>query len=229
MFRGSRSHLEADRAVPGLATNLHDLCRRASQLHLHGATDLYRYACSVFQSRVLHRCVRIWRWGVRDHRPDHCGGWRRVVKKPYGLGVRVQEKFQQKSRPRRWCWGSSGEQTTGALMCVSICSCPSDQTHGLGPPTCPQRWHWKVVLSFPWKRPGAHINELELRALFTLLRGLARSSGNIGMRFAVLVDSLIVLGIAAKGRSCSLTPTQQMNHQDATNQRTEARRTERSG
>ena len=68
---------------------------------------------------------------------------------------------------------------------------------------CPQRWHWRVLLSFPWKRPGAHINELELRALFTLLRGLARSSGNIGMRFAVLVDSLVVLGITAKGRSCS--------------------------
>ena len=31
-------------------------------------------------------------------------------------------------------------------------------------PICPQRWHWKIVLSFPWKRPGAHINELELRA-----------------------------------------------------------------
>ena len=66
-----------------------------------------------------------------------------------------------------------------------------------------QQRHWRVILSFPWKRPGAHINELELRALFTLLRGLARSSGNIGMRFAVLVDSLVVLGIAAKGRSCS--------------------------
>ena len=54
-------------------------------------------------------------------------------------------------------------------------------------------------MKFPWERPGAHINELELRAL----RGLARSSGNIGMRFAVIVDSLVVLGIAAKGRSCS--------------------------
>ena len=70
-------------------------------------------------------------------------------------------------------------------------------------PICPRRWQWRVVLKFPWKRPGAHINELELRALFTLLRGLARSTGNIGMRFAVLVDSLVVLGIAAKGRSCS--------------------------
>ena len=70
-------------------------------------------------------------------------------------------------------------------------------------PICPQKWHWKVVLSFPWKRPGAHINELELRALFILLRSLARSSGNIGMRFAVLVDSSVVLRIAAKGRSCS--------------------------
>ena len=70
-------------------------------------------------------------------------------------------------------------------------------------PICPQRWHWRVILRFPWERPGAHINELELRALFTLLRSLARSSGNIGMRFAVHVDSLVVLGIAAKGRSCS--------------------------
>ena len=39
--------------------------------------------------------------------------------------------------------------------------------------------------------------------LFTLLRSLARSSGNIGTRFAVLVDSSVVLGIAAKGRNCS--------------------------
>ena len=66
---------------------------------------------------------------------------------------------------------------------------------------CPRRWQWKVILKFPWKRSGAHINELELRALFTLLRSLARSSGNIGMRFAVHVDSSVVLGIAAKGRS----------------------------
>ena len=70
-------------------------------------------------------------------------------------------------------------------------------------PICPRKWRWQVILEFPWKRPGAYINELELRALFTLLRSLARSIGNIGMRFGVLVDSLVVLGIAAKGRSCS--------------------------
>ena len=68
---------------------------------------------------------------------------------------------------------------------------------------CPHRWFWKAILSFPWKRPGAHINELELRAVFSLLRGLSRSSNNIGMRFAVLVDSSVVLGIAAKCRSSS--------------------------
>ena len=60
-----------------------------------------------------------------------------------------------------------------------------------------------VRFEFSVERLGAHTNELELRALFTMLRGLARSSGNIGMRFAVLVDSLVVLGIAPKGRSCS--------------------------
>ena len=41
-------------------------------------------------------------------------------------------KFQQKSRPRRWCLGSSDVQITGALMCVSICSCPFGLTHGHG-------------------------------------------------------------------------------------------------
>ena len=109
-------------------------------------------------------------------------------------------------------------------------------------PICPRRWHWRVILKFPWKRAGAHINELELRALFTLLRSLARSSGNIGMRFAVLVDSSVDFGIAAEGRSCSrllnsilrrlmlmcsplvftsslvmwrLAPTPQMNHHNA--------------
>ena len=67
-------------------------------------------------------------------------------------------------------------------------------------PICLGRWHWQVILKFQWKRPGAHINDLELRALFTLLRSLARSSGNIGMRFA---EGLVVLAIAAEGRSCS--------------------------
>ena len=27
-------------------------------------------------------------------------------------------------------------------------------------PICPRKWFWKAILSFPWKRPGAHINEL---------------------------------------------------------------------
>ena len=63
-------------------------------------------------------------------------------------------------------------------------------------PICPRKWHWRVILRFPWQKAGAHINELELRALSTLLRSQARSSGNIGMRFAVLVDSWVVLGIA---------------------------------
>ena len=31
-------------------------------------------------------------------------------------------------------------------------------------PICLRKWFWKIILSFPWKRPGAHINELELRA-----------------------------------------------------------------
>ena len=48
-------------------------------------------------------------------------------------GSSVSGKIQQKSRPRRWCWGSSGVQITGALMCASICSCPSGLTHGHGP------------------------------------------------------------------------------------------------
>ena len=79
-------------------------------------------------------------------------------------------------------------------MCISICNNPFVRTHGLEPPSAKMALasHFEISV----KRPGAHINELELRALFTLLRSLARSSGNIGMRFGVLVDSSVVLGIA---------------------------------
>ena len=68
----------------------------------------------------------------------------------------------------------------------------------------PLRWEWETVLSFPWSKFGAHINELELQALFSLVKWLSRSAFNIGLRFAILVDSLVVLGIIAKGRSSSL-------------------------
>ena len=80
-------------------------------------------------------------------------------------------------------------------MCISICNNPFVQTHGLEPHLAAKMAlasHFEISV----KRPGAHINELELRALFTLLRSLARSSGNIGVRFGVLVDSSVVLGIA---------------------------------
>ena len=66
------------------------------------------------------RWVEVLNWTsckTRSTKPTDCG----------------RKSIWKKSRPRRWCWVSSGVQTTGALMCVSICSCPSDQTHGLGP------------------------------------------------------------------------------------------------
>ena len=47
------------------------------------------------------------------------------------------------------------------------------------------------------------MTELELRALFTLRRW---SCGNLGRRFAVLVDSLVVSGLAAKWRSAAAFP-----------------------
>ena len=134
VFRGSRSRLEGDRPIPRLATNLHDLCRRASQLHLHCMVPLiYTDMRAQLSSRVFCTDASEFGGGACETIGLTTGRWRRAVKKPYGLEVRVQVKFQQKSRLRRWCWGSSGVQTTGALMCVSICNCPSDQTRGLGP------------------------------------------------------------------------------------------------
>lgn len=65
------------------------------------------------------------------------------------------------------------------------------------------RWSWSTILSFPWKVLGSHINEYELRALFAFTKWLCRKARNLGLRYGVLVDSQVVLSVAAKGRSSS--------------------------
>ena len=72
----------------------------------------------------------------------------------------------------------------------------------------PKRWHWQEILSFRWATLGSHINEYELHALFSLVRWLARGAGNVNRRFCVLLDSMVVLSVAAKGRSSS----KRLNH-----------------
>lgn len=55
-----------------------------------------------------------------------------------------------------------------------------------------RQWKWKVVKGWAWKQPN-HINVLEMEALYHTLRYRAKG----------LVDSQVVLGVTAKGRSSS--------------------------
>ncbi len=70
-----------------------------------------------------------------------------------------------------------------------------------------RRWQWKVAKGWKWKFPN-HIN-LELEALLKTLQWRARSLNIFDKRILHLVDSQVVLGVAAKGRTSSrlLSPT----------------------
>ena len=66
----------------------------------------------------------------------------------------------------------------------------------------PGMWRWKSVISTAWAHQD-HINVLEARSLGLTLRWRARTAGNIGTRFIHLLDSLVTMSSAAKGRSSS--------------------------
>ena len=74
-----------------------------------------------------------------------------------------------------------------------------------GPPQHidPRMWSWRSVISCSWKAPGEHINVLECRALGIALRWRVRSARQVGKHIVHLVDSRVVLGATAKGRSSS--------------------------
>ena len=69
-------------------------------------------------------------------------------------------------------------------------------------PVDSRQWDWKISKGWPWLRQ-AHINVLEMEALLHAVRYRAKSVRVMHKKFLHLVDSLVVLGIAAKGRTTS--------------------------
>ena len=65
-----------------------------------------------------------------------------------------------------------------------------------------RQWTWKIVKAWAWKKPN-HINILEMESLYHTLRYRAKSLKVLRTKFLHLVDSQVVLGVAAKGRSSS--------------------------
>ncbi len=65
-----------------------------------------------------------------------------------------------------------------------------------------RKWHWKIVKGWRWRHPD-HINVLEMEALYQSLRWRLRGGRLFNPRFLHLVDSQVVLGVVAKGRSSS--------------------------
>ena len=71
-----------------------------------------------------------------------------------------------------------------------------------------RKWKWKIAKGWKWLYKN-HINVLELEALLKTIRWRARSLNIFDKRILHLVDSQVVLGVAAKGRTSSnrLSPT----------------------
>lgn len=65
-----------------------------------------------------------------------------------------------------------------------------------------RQWKWKICKGWKWKYP-AHINVLEMEALLHTVQYRAKSIRVVRRKFLHLVDSLVVLGIASKGRTTS--------------------------
>jgi hypothetical protein len=66
----------------------------------------------------------------------------------------------------------------------------------------PRSWEWRDVRCFRFKRKQ-HINELEMLALLHYVRWRSRKVTQFGAKFVVLIDNLVTLSVAAKGRSSS--------------------------
>ena len=64
-------------------------------------------------------------------------------------------------------------------------------------------WRWKEVTGWTWQAPGEHINQLEMRAVFTTLKWLIVKKKLHGVRVLHLVDSMVVLHALSRGRSSS--------------------------
>ena len=65
-----------------------------------------------------------------------------------------------------------------------------------------RQWRWRIARGWKWKYPD-HINILEMEALYHSVRWRGKSLKLFHKRFVHLVDSQVVLGVAAKGRTSS--------------------------
>ena len=63
-------------------------------------------------------------------------------------------------------------------------------------------WKWKTVLAY--QQSGEHINVLECKAALAGVRWRLRKVENLETKFAHLLDSQVVMGVVAKGRSSSM-------------------------
>ena len=66
-----------------------------------------------------------------------------------------------------------------------------------------RQWVWKISKGWAWKNTN-HINILEMEALYHTIKFRAKGGRILHRKFLHLVDSQVVLGIVAKGRSSSL-------------------------
>ena len=64
------------------------------------------------------------------------------------------------------------------------------------------RWYWQEKLSYAWKQED-HINELELQAFIVMVRRRVRKASRHHGRYLHIVDSAVIRGAVAKGRSTS--------------------------
>ena len=66
----------------------------------------------------------------------------------------------------------------------------------------PAKWSWYPIMSHPY-RDSEHINVLEVRAAYLMLRWRSRTAVRIKTRFFHLLDSQVALAVLCKGRSSS--------------------------
>ena len=64
-------------------------------------------------------------------------------------------------------------------------------------------WRWRVAISVKWRKAGEHINILENRASGLALRWRCRAPPRLGKRLRHFLDSLVTMGVNAKGRASS--------------------------
>ena len=64
-------------------------------------------------------------------------------------------------------------------------------------------WRWRTIAGWTWKGTPEHINVLELRAVYTVIRWWATQAKASSCRFVHLTDSLVCLHSLSRGRSSS--------------------------